>query len=65
MIKMFDINAVKIEPKLAINFSKRKKRVGIWNKGQNNKFINNKIGGFDIGIKDEGKDTLAKDNEID
>ena len=62
---MFDINDVKITTKLSLNFPKRKKSIAIWNKGRNNKFFNNKISGYDVGIKDEGEDTLAEDNKID
>jgi len=41
-----------------------KKRIGILNKGKNNQFIGNHFNGYDIGIKDEGENTLAKDNKF-
>lgn len=41
-----------------------KQKIGILNKGKHNIFIGNTIDGFDIGIKDEGEDTLAKRNKI-
>ena len=41
-----------------------KKRIGILNQGKNNKFINNTFENFDIGIKDEGENSLAKGNEF-
>lgn len=60
---MLDTNLVKIEPKLELKLG-NSKRVAILNKGKSNKFINNKISGFDIGIQDEGEDTLALGNKI-
>ena len=61
---MVDFNAVKIEPKINMVLGKRKQSIAIFNRGKNNSFINNKIQGFDIGIQDEGENTLAQDNEI-
>ena len=41
------------------------KTIGILNKGKDNKFINNEFTGLDIGIQDEGENTLAVDNKFD
>ena len=38
--------------------------IGIWNKGKRTKIIGNRFKGVDIGIKDEGEDTIAKGNEF-
>lgn len=59
-----DINVVKVEPKFNLNVNVQRRRVGIYNKGKNNKFMNNKISGFDIGIQDEGEETVAENNEL-
>lgn len=59
-----DINVVKVEPKFNLNVNVQRRRVGIYNKGKNNKFMNNKISGFDIGIQDEGEETVAENNKI-
>jgi len=39
-------------------------KIGILNKGKNNRFINNTFKNLDIGIKDEGEDTKAKGNKF-
>ena len=41
-----------------------KKSVGILNKGKDNSFIKNKFYNIDIGIQDEGENTLAEENEF-
>lgn len=38
--------------------------VGILNKGENGVFIRNKFKGLRVGIQDEGKNTLAAENEF-
>jgi len=43
---------------------RRKKTIGILNKGRFNKFINNKFFGLDIGIQDEGEETFASGNKF-
>lgn len=40
------------------------KRIGIINRGRNNTFLNNTFEGLDIGIKDEGEETIARGNEF-
>lgn len=40
------------------------KRIGILNKGKNNQFINNTFENLDVGIQDEGEDTIAEGNEF-
>ena len=60
---MIDFNAVKIEPEIKINFG-AKQRIAMLNKGKRNKLIGNTISGYDIGIQDEGEDTLAVGNKI-
>ena len=60
-----DINAIKIEPTINLNFDKSQhqpKKIGIINKGKSNKFIDNKFSGLDVGIQDEGENTLAVGN---
>ena len=42
----------------------KSQRVGILNKGKNNKFINNTFSGFDVGIQDEGESSVAKGNDF-
>ncbi len=44
--------------------SSSKGRIGILNKGVNNKYINNSFHGFDVGIQDEGKNTKAEKNNF-
>jgi hypothetical protein len=39
-------------------------KIGILNKGENNRFEGNTFEGFDVGIKDEGRNTLAKNNKF-
>lgn len=59
---MIDFNAVKnlnLNVKLGNN-----KRVGILNKGRNNKFINNTFQNLDVGIEDEGEKTVAIGNKF-
>ncbi|OGE15943.1 hypothetical protein A2495_01280 [Candidatus Curtissbacteria bacterium RIFOXYC12_FULL_41_11] len=60
---MFDVNAIKIEPKINLRLGK-KKRVGILNKGKNNTFINNTFEDLDVAIQDEGADTFAAGNKV-
>lgn len=60
---MIDFNAVKnlnLNVKLGNN-----KRIGILNKGKDNKFINNTFQSLDVGIQDEGKDTIAQGNKFE
>ncbi|MCL5006744.1 MAG: hypothetical protein M1153_01155 [Patescibacteria group bacterium] len=38
--------------------------IGILNRGENNKFINNTFEGLDVGIQDEGENTLAEGNKF-
>ncbi len=60
----FDFNIIKnLFLKLSIG-KKKKNSIGILNKGRDNKFINNKVDGFDIGMKDEGKNTEARNNKF-
>lgn len=40
------------------------KKIAILNKGKNTQIIRNKINGYDIGIQDEGENTIALENEI-
>lgn len=40
------------------------KRIGILSKGKGIKILNNTIVGVDIGIQDEGEDTVVVDNKI-
>ncbi|MBI2404654.1 hypothetical protein HYV22_00545 [Candidatus Gottesmanbacteria bacterium] len=61
---MMDFNVFKVEPKINVGPGAQKKSIGILNKGKNNRFVNNKIQGLDVGIQDEGENTLAQDNEI-
>lgn len=42
----------------------RRKSTAILNNGKGNKFLNNTIEGFDVGIEDNGKDTVAARNRI-
>ncbi|MDP3980889.1 MAG: hypothetical protein Q8Q33_05690 [Chlamydiota bacterium] len=42
----------------------KKKRIGILNKGKNNQFISNTFENLDIGIQDEGENTIAKGNKF-
>ncbi len=39
-------------------------KIAIHNKGKNNKFTNNTFVGFDVAIKDEGKETIAQGNHF-
>ncbi len=60
---MVDFNAVKnlnLNVKLGNN-----KRVGILNKGRDNKFINNTFQNLDVGIQDEGEKTIAVGNKFE
>lgn len=41
-----------------------RKRVGILNKGENNRFIDNTFEGLDVGIQDEGVGTFASGNRF-
>ena len=41
-----------------------KKKIGILNQGENNKFIDNTFVGLGIGIKDEGKNSFASGNKF-
>jgi hypothetical protein len=38
--------------------------VGILNQGKNNRFINNTFEGLDVGIQDEGENTVARGNQF-
>lgn len=59
---MFDFNAIKVEPKVNVKFGAKKKRtVGILNKGRGNRFIKNRFSDLDVGIQDEGENTLLPD----
>ncbi len=40
------------------------KSVGIWNRGKNNKLIDNNFFGLDVGIQDEGENSLALGNKF-
>lgn len=40
------------------------KKVGILNKGKNNRFIRNTFINLDVGIQDEGEGTIADENEF-
>lgn len=42
----------------------KRKSTGILNEGKENKFINNKVDGFDIGFHDKGEKTIATDNSF-
>ena len=60
---MVDFNAIKnlnLNVKLGNN-----KRVGILNKGRDNKFINNTFQNLDVGIQDEGEKTIATGNKFE
>lgn len=61
---MFDLNAVKLEPKLQIDLGGRKRKVGILNRGKGTRIINNQFSGLDVAIQNEGENTLAQDNKI-
>ena len=62
---MFDLNAIKVESKVNLKFGLRKKKtIGILNKGRNNRFIKNRFNNLDVGIQDEGEGTLAAENEF-
>lgn len=41
-----------------------KKKIGILNKGKNNGFISNTFVGLDVGIQDEGENTIAERNRF-
>ncbi len=43
---------------------KKGKKVGIFNKGKGSRFIDNTFVGLDVGIQDEGRNTLAKGNQF-
>lgn len=69
---MPDINNIKIEPHVKLSFGKKDDRtqrqngrVGILNRGKNNKFINNRFSSLDVGIQDEGINTFAEGNEFE
>lgn len=61
---MFDINGVKVSPNINIRLGNNK-RVGILNKGKDNKFINNTFSNLDVGIQDEGQSTFATGNNFE
>ncbi len=44
--------------------NKKKKTIGIFNKGKNGTFIDNVFSGLDIGIQDEGENTFASGNKF-
>ncbi len=60
---MVDINLIKVSPNLNVKLGNQK-RVGILNKGKGNKFISNSFEGLDVGIDDQGENTLAEDNKF-
>ena len=60
---MVDFNAVK-NFNLSVKLG-NSKRIGILNKGRDNKFINNTFQNLDVGIQDEGEKTLAVGNEFE
>lgn len=69
---MSDMNNIKIEPHFNFSFGKKDDRtqrqsgrVGILNKGRDNKFINNRFSNLDVGIQDEGINTVAEENEFE
>ena len=62
---MPDINLIKVSPNLNIKLGKRGMRIGILNRGKNNKFVSNTFKGLEIAIQDEGENTLAEDNKIE
>lgn len=61
---MPDIVGLKIEPKININLSRSKSRVGILNKGEDNKFHDITSEGLDIAILDEGRRTEVKNLSV-
>ncbi|OGH16034.1 MAG: hypothetical protein A3C30_00745 [Candidatus Levybacteria bacterium RIFCSPHIGHO2_02_FULL_40_18] len=62
---MIDYNLIKIDPKINVVLGRdTRKRVGILNKGKNNKFIDCAFEGLDIAIQDEGENTVALKNVI-
>jgi len=62
---MFNNNFIE-NLKIKLNIGrKRKESIGILNKGKDNRFINNKFSGLDVGIKDEGKSTEARNNKFE
>lgn len=61
---MVDINLVKVSPNINLKLGKSK-RVGILNKGKNNRFINNTFQNLDVGIQDEGEETAALGNKFE
>lgn len=60
---MYDVNAIKIEPKINLRLGKQT-RIGVLNKGKNNTFINNTFEDLDVAIQDEGEDTFAAGNKV-
>ncbi len=62
---MLNFNLIK-KLKLVFNIGGKKKEqtVGIWNTGKNNTFIGNIAKDFDIGMKDDGENTNAIDNQF-
>lgn len=61
---MVDISVIKVSPNLNIKLG-NSRRVGILNKGKDNKFINNTFQNLDVGIQDEGQDTTAIGNKFE
>ena len=57
-------NAINYLELAEAKFPQQPARVGILNKGKNNSFIDNEFSGLNIGIKDEGKGTLALGNKF-
>lgn len=45
-------------------FADKKKTVAVLNRGTNNRFLNNSFVGFDVGLQDEGENTVAKGNQF-
>ena len=60
---MFDPTLVKVSPNFDIRFGKSK-RIGILNKGKDNKIIDCEFENLDIAIQDEGENTTAIRNRI-
>lgn len=73
MNRLFELEIIQpnfdeLYKKLEDSFDLQKKqarKIGILNRGRNNVFINNTFSGLDIGIKDEGENTLASGNKFE
>lgn len=61
---MFNNNFIE-NLKIKLNIGRKKKEsIGILNEGRDNKFIDNEFSGFNVGIKDDGKNTEARGNKF-